>query len=129
MEANRRPRHPMRRHTEHAAFRLDTRIATAALALVLAIVSLPILSGWVACDAQCAISLDICHPAQSVDASHAPLFGSPPQIFTLIGCSQAAIFATDAGNLAITDRHGDAPEPPPPEILAEILASFVIIHR
>jgi hypothetical protein len=115
----------MRRYTEHCAFRLDARIATAALALVLAIVSLPILSGWAACDVQCAITLDICHPTQSIDASHALLFASPPQLFTLIGSSHTPILAIDADNLAMTGRAGDAPEPPPPKILS----SFVLTDR
>ena len=99
-------------------FAPDTRIATIALAFVLAIVSLPIPSGWVVTDSHCAITMDICHPAQSIDISHAPLFVPAPLLSSKIDASPEVVIAIDDAYTAIAGRLGEAPDPPPPKALA-----------
>jgi hypothetical protein len=99
-------------------FPLDTRIAAVALAFVLATVSIPMMSGWVVADSHCAITMDICHPAQSLDISHAPLFASAPPLFLMTDASCAAILAIDDVYRAMAGRLGEAPDLPPPKTLA-----------
>jgi hypothetical protein len=98
-------------------FALDTRIATIALALVLAVVSMPTVCGWVVGDAHCAISMDICHPAQSIDVSHAPLFAPVPHLYLVSEASRDAVLAIDDAYRAMAGRLGEAPDPPPPKTL------------
>jgi hypothetical protein len=106
-----------RRRERLSAFCLDSRIAAAGLALVLALASMPIFGGWVACDGPCAITMDICLSAQSIDVSHAPPFVSPPQFFTRAGFPAAAFLAIQNDYREMSGREADAPEPPPPEAL------------
>ena len=96
---------------------LDTRIATIALALVLAAISLPTVSGWVVADSRCAITMDICHAAQAADVSHAPLLATAPQLFSMSYPSGDALRAIGDGYRANTGRLSEAPDPPPPKRL------------
>ena len=96
---------------------LDTRVAIVALAFVLAAVSMPMMSGWVVADSHCAITMDICHPAQSIEVSHAPLFAPAPQLFSMTDNSRDAVLAIDDAYRATAGRLGDAPDLPPPKTL------------
>ena len=98
-------------------FALDTRIGAVALGLVLAIVSMPMMSGWVIPDSHCAFTMDICHPAQSIEVSHAPLFAPAPQPFSMTDNSRDAVLAIDDAYRATAGRLGDAPDLPPPKTL------------
>ncbi len=73
------------------------------------------LSGFVVGAGQCAFTLDVCHPVQTVVHSSPPCI--PPG-----GCSFEAIrFEWGVAQQAIVslaDRAADPPEPPPPEGLA-----------
>lgn len=97
---------------------LDTRIATVALALVLAMVGMPIMSGWVLADARCAITMDICHPAQSIDVTHTPLLAAGPKPFSMNKASRDAVRSIDYGYRAMSGRLAEAPDLPPPKALA-----------
>jgi hypothetical protein len=100
-------------------FALDVRITTVTLAMVLACVSTPLVCGWMMVDSQCAITMDICYPAPSIEVSSAPLFASAPRLFSMGGaCSREAILAIDDAYRTITGRLGEAPDSPPPEMLA-----------
>jgi hypothetical protein len=99
-------------------FALDTRIATIALALVLAAVSMPMMCGWVVADSRCAITMDICHAAQSIEVSGAAWFVPAPQLFTLASPARDSLRVTDHFYQAIDGRLGEAPDPPPPKTLA-----------
>jgi hypothetical protein len=96
---------------------IDTRVAIVALAFLLASVSMPVISGWVVADSHCAITMDICHPVQASDVSHAPLFAPAPQVVSMSEVSREAIIAIDDGYRVIAGRFGDAPDPPPPKTL------------
>ena len=96
----------------------ESRIAAVALVLVLATVSMPMRCGWVVADPHCAITMDICHPAQSVDVSHAALFAPAPQIFSLRDGARDAVLAIDDAYRAMAGRLGEAPDLPPPKTLA-----------
>jgi hypothetical protein len=95
---------------------LDTRLATVALALVLAAVSMP-MCGWVVADSHCAIAMDICHPAQSIDIGHASLFAPAPQLLSITEASRDTVLAIDDAYCATADRLGEAPDLPPPKTL------------
>ncbi|HLI80166.1 MAG TPA: hypothetical protein VKV03_09295 [Candidatus Binataceae bacterium] len=99
-------------------FALDTRIATVALALILATVTLPIVTGWVAADSHCAFTTDICHPAQAVDLSHAPLLAPAPYLIEEHLIAPDAILAIRDGYRSMTSRLSEAPASPPPKALA-----------
>jgi hypothetical protein len=99
-------------------FALDTRIATVALALILATVTLPIVTGWVVTDSHCAFTMDICHPAQAVDISHAPLLAPAPQLFSKDLTAPDAVLAIYDGYRSMTSRLSEAPASPPPKALA-----------
>ena len=98
-------------------FALDTRIATVALAFVLAMAALPTMSGWAIVDAHCAITMDICHTVPSTDVSHAGLLGLAPQL-------PAATYPRDSirlnsdGCLSPISRDAERPDLPPPKFLA-----------
>jgi hypothetical protein len=97
---------------------LDTRIASVALALVVAIVSTPMMvGGWVLADAHCAITMDICHPAQSIDVSHAPLLAPAPHLFPMSEASRDGVLAVADAYRARAGRLGEAPDLPPPKTL------------
>ncbi len=101
-----------------ARFALDTRIATVALALVLAMVSMPMVCGSLVVDAHCAVTMDICHPAQSADVSNAALFAPAPRLFSMNdGWGDAGRAIADAYD-SLAGRLGEAPALPPPETLA-----------
>jgi len=72
---------------------LDTRVAAAALALILAIVSMPTLTVWVVEETHCCISMDICHPAQAVDVVHGPLLAPAPARFAKLSTVRDAMLA------------------------------------
>ena len=99
-------------------FALDTRIATVALAMVLAVVSTPIVCGLVVTDSHAAITTDICHPAQSIDVGSAPLFVPAPQLFSFNGVSRDATHAIHDFYDMMAGRLGEAPDLPPPKTLA-----------
>jgi len=99
-------------------FALDTRIATVALALILAIVSFPLMCGWVVADSHRAITMDICHAAQAVDVSSAPLFAPAPRLFAMNEASREAVFAIRDSYYTMAGRLGEAPDLPPPKTLA-----------
>lgn len=99
-------------------FALDTRIAAAALALIVAMVTLPVVTGWVVTDAHCCFTMDFCHQAQVVDVSHAPLLAPGPQKFSRNSNAPDAMLATDDGYQSMTGRLGEAPASPPPKALA-----------
>jgi len=99
-------------------FALDTRVATVALALILATVSLPLIGGWIVTDSQCALTMDICHPAQTIEVGLVTLFAPAPQSFFLLDAPREGILACDDCYRAQGDRLGDAPDPPPPKNLA-----------
>jgi hypothetical protein len=96
-------------------FALDTRIAIVAFAFILATVSIPMTGAWVVADSHCAITMDICHPAQSIDSAHGPLFAPAPQLFSMIFPSPDAVLAIDDAYLAMAGRIGEAPDLPPPK--------------
>ena len=98
-------------------FALDTRIATVALAFVIAMVGMPLVSGWVIADSHCAITMDICHPAQSADVGNAPLLAPVPQLFSRADIPRTVLAIGDMYR-AIAGRLGEAPDLPPPETLA-----------
>jgi hypothetical protein len=102
----------------HSRFALDTRIATVVLAMVLAVVSMPIMCGWVVTDARAAITMDICHPAQSIDVSHAALFAPAPPLLSIDDGSRDAVLAIGDSSDPVAGRLGEAPELPPPETRA-----------
>jgi hypothetical protein len=76
------------------------------------------MSGWVIADSHCTITMDICHPAQSIQVSHAPLFAPAPPVFSLSDASRDAVLAIDDAYRARTGRLGEAPNLPPPRTLA-----------
>jgi len=96
-------------------FALDTRVAAVALALILAMVSAPMICGWVVADSHCTITMDICHAAQSVDVSQAPLMAPAPRLFSMRDGSRDAVLAIDDCYQAMAGRLGEAPDPPPPK--------------
>jgi hypothetical protein len=61
--------------------------------------------------------MDICHPAQSIDLSHAPLFAPAPQLFSLSDVAREAVLAIDDAYRARAGRLGETPDLPPPKIL------------
>jgi hypothetical protein len=69
-------------------------------------------------DSHCAITLDICHPAQSIDVSSAPMFAPAPRLFSMGACSSEAILVIDDAYRTMAGRLGEAPDSPPPEMLA-----------
>jgi len=97
---------------------LETRIATAALALVIAAVSLPLVSGWILSDSHCCITTDICHPAQAVDAVHGPLLAPAPEAFSKASMARDAMLVIDHGYKALNDRPSESPDSPPPKAQA-----------
>ena len=99
-------------------FALDTRIATVALALILATVTLPIVTGWVASESHCCFSMDLCHPAQAVDVTHAPPLAPCPQKFSRNAAAPDAMLAIHDGYRSMTSRLNEAPASPPPKALA-----------
>jgi hypothetical protein len=94
----------------------DTRLAAVALALVLAIVSMPMLSGIVMADCHCAITMDICHPIQPIDATPASLFAPPPQISSIVDAPRNTHQTIAHFHVASADRPAEEPDPPPPKI-------------
>jgi hypothetical protein len=96
---------------------LDTRIAAVAMAIIFGMVTVPMVSGWVVADTHCTITMDICHPAQSIDVSHASLFAPAPQLFTITEASRAIVVALDDAYRAMAGRLGEAPDLPPPKTL------------
>ena len=99
-------------------FALDTRIATVALALVLAMVSMPMVCGSVAVDSHCAFTMDICHPAQSADLNSAALFAPAPRLFSMDDGWRDTVLAIDDPYASLAGRLGEAPALPPPRTLA-----------
>jgi len=99
-------------------FAIDTRVASVALALVLAVVSMPILSGWIITDEHCSITMDICHSAQSADVGHAPLFAFAPRLLSLSEAPRNAVLAIDDDYRAMIGRLLEAPDLPPPKSFA-----------
>ena len=99
-------------------FALDTRIATVVLALIIATVTLPMVNGWVATDSHCSFTTDICHPAQAVDISHAPLLAPAPRLYLEHSIAPDAILAIHDRYRSMTNRLGEAPASPPPKALA-----------
>jgi hypothetical protein len=98
-------------------FAIDTRIAAMALAMILATVSMPMMTGWAIADSHSALTMDICHPAQWIDVSHAPPFAPAPHLFSMNDVAHDAVHAIDDAYLAMAGRLGEAPDPPPPETL------------
>jgi len=99
-------------------FAFDTRLAAVILALVVAIVSTPVVvSRLVKPDSHCCVSSDICHPIQPIDVSPAPLLASPPNISAMNEIPRDSALAVGSNYHAMTDRLGDAPESPPPKAL------------
>lgn len=99
-------------------FALDTRIATVVLALVLAMVGMPIVGGSMVVDSHCAITMDICHSAQSADLNTAALFASAPRLFSMIDGWHDAVLAVDNPYESLAGGLGEAPALPPPKALA-----------
>jgi hypothetical protein len=97
----------------HNRFALDLNNVGAALALVIAIVSMPMMCGWVIADSRCTLTMDICHPARSLDIGHAPLMAPAPLV--LATTSDAVVSSVD-GYRAMVGRLGDGPVLPPPKI-------------
>jgi hypothetical protein len=97
---------------------LDTRIASVALALVVAVVSLPIVSGWIITDRHCSLTMDICHPAQAADVGNAPLYAAAPQLFLFNDGPHDAVLAVNDDYRVMIGRLREAPEGPPPKSLA-----------
>jgi hypothetical protein len=98
-------------------FALDTRIVTVTLALVLAVVSMPMACGWVVADTRSAIAMDICHPTQSLDVSSAPLLVPAPRLDSINYVFDGAVLKIDEAYRGIAGRLGEAPDSPPPETL------------
>jgi len=99
-------------------FALDTRIATVALAFVVAMVGMPMMSGWVIADSHCAITMDICHPAQTADVGHLPILAPTPQVLSMADLPRDEFLAIDDGYRAGAGRLCDAPDLPPPKVIA-----------
>jgi hypothetical protein len=90
-------------------------LVSLAMAIIVAIAGVPILYGVVAGDTRCAITLDICHPVQSVSSSAAPLLAPPPAPVPITSArfqlrERLAAFAPTHAS-----RPADAPDPPPPK--------------
>lgn len=101
---------------------LNTRIVPIAVALVLATVGMPMMCGWVVADSHCAVTMDICHPAQSMDVSGAAWLTPAPQLVALARPARDSLRATDHLYQAIEGRLGEAPDSPPPKTLAKTFA-------
>ena len=99
-------------------YALDTRIATIALALVLAMVGMPLVGGSMVVDSHCAITMDICHPTQSADLNSAALFAPAPRLFSMNNRWRDAVLAIDDPYESLAGRLGEAPALPPPKTLA-----------
>ncbi len=97
-------------------FALDSRII--ALALVLAIVSMPMVCGSIVMDSHSAITMDICHPVQSADAGGAASFAPLPRLLSMPNTSRDAVLAIADTYDSLAGRLGEAPALPPPETLA-----------
>jgi hypothetical protein len=95
---------------------VDTRIATVALAAILALASMPMVCGWVVADSHYALSADICHPLQSLDVGSAPLPAKAPRLFSVSDTSRDAFVAIDDPDSMIAGRLGEAPDLPPPKV-------------
>ena len=98
-------------------FAPDSRIAAAALAVIIAVVSLPLMGGWTVADARCALSMDICHPAQALDNAHAVLVVAAPIVIAARLSSPEQGWSIRCDYHVAVGRLCDAPEPPPPETL------------
>ena len=99
-------------------FALDTRIAAVLVALIVAVVSTPIVVGAIVKpQSHCCLTSDICHPVQVIDVSHAPLVASPPNISAMNEIPRDSALAASVLYRGMSDRLGDAPESPPPKPL------------
>lgn len=87
-----------------------------AMAIIVAIAGVPILYGVVAGDTRCAITLDICHPVQSVSSSAAPLLAPPPAPMPITNAPLQLRERLVAFARAHASRPADAPDPPPPKL-------------
>jgi hypothetical protein len=100
-------------------FALDTRIATVVLALVLAMVGMPLVGGGaLVVGSHCAITMDICHSAQSADLNNAVLFAPAPRLFSMNNRWRDAVLAIEDPYESLAGRLGEAPALRPPETLA-----------
>ena len=94
--------------------RITTRQLAAAVALVIAIASLPTIGVIVIADRNGpSLTLDVCHPLQSLDTSTVVLIArpAPPEIDATI--ASAETFAEFAP--LPKDNPADTPDPPPPK--------------
>lgn len=87
------------------------------MALVLAVVSMPMLSGLVIADLHCVITTDICHPLQPIDASPASLFAPPSQMPRVAELPRDTRQTIKTFQIVKIDRLGETPDPPPPKAL------------
>jgi hypothetical protein len=85
------------------------------LAMLIAVAAVPVFYGVIATDGRCALTLDICHPAQSVSSSPAPVIAPPPIAAPGAGARFPLSESLDAFEFAIASRPADAPDPPPPK--------------
>ena len=100
-------------------FAFDTQIAAVILALIVAIVSTPVLVGAaIKTNSRCCITSDICHPIQLIDVSPAPPLASPPNMSAMNEIRRDSALAVSLRYRAMNDRPGEAPESPPPKPLA-----------
>jgi hypothetical protein len=95
--------------------RMTTRKLAAAMALVIAIASLPTIGVIVIADRSGpSLTLDVCHPLQSLDTSSSLILiarPAPPEIDPTIASAESF---TEFVPLP-KDNPGDTPDPPPPK--------------
>lgn len=99
-------------------FALDARLTAFALALMIAIVGMPILNGWVVADSHCGITMDICHPAQATDIGHAPLLAPKAQPCAMNQAPREVFLAINDAYRESASRLCDTPDLPPPKTSA-----------
>ena len=95
--------------------RITTRKLAAAVALVIAIASLPTIGVIVIADRSGpSLTLDVCHPLQSLDTSSSLILiarPAPPEIDATIASAESF---TEFAPLP-KDNPADTPDPPPPK--------------
>lgn len=100
-----------------SAHRGGRALVSGMLAAMIAIAAVPIVYAAAGGGGRCSITLDICHPAQSISSSPAPMLAPPPAGPRDFGVSPLDRESPDVFALAHADRIADAPDPPPPKPL------------
>lgn len=96
----------------------ERRAVSIALAMIVGVMSMPVVYGIVFLDARCAITLDICHPLQSVDSSAPTLLAPPTPGVRIAGAHPQWRESVDLAASEPLSRLAEAPDPPPPKARA-----------